>query len=475
MDTSSIGEYLKRLRLRANYTQSEVGKHISVTDKAISRWESGQGMPELGNLVVIADLFGVKVDDILHCNEKVFESGEKKDGGNAESAAENTVFKSVSADSQTSQNAMSGEKAANIQSAAASGRTLELAKDAPAKESPKRISAFDKYQAVIFAAILTMGIFLAVYIPYLEDFGPHLRETTTPIIIFIFLAFLYVALPFVSKFFPKKVGLICKITLSALCAVTALVLSILLVFFKGAEYGDYGNYLSAGTGAIGAAVFFLLFTSSLLYVLTEFFENDFIQMILRIACAVIGGVMIILGIVGTVKLGREDFFELVRGFPDAFISLCSIVFGLISIAFALRELKIIGMGVTTTVLLFLPSLLFIIGCFNSMDLFETYFRTNAYNHLLLLAISSLAPAVQSIGFLLEKTKHARNARLITTVIAFLLLIPCIYYTLDIFALNVYLKAVNFNTAVFLRIAVIIAAIANYAVLFIPERKGEKAL
>lgn len=77
MDNDVIGEYLKRLRLRAGYTQADLGNYINVTDKAISRWESGVGMPEIGNLMVLAKLFGVTVDDILNCNEKVFEnSGE---------------------------------------------------------------------------------------------------------------------------------------------------------------------------------------------------------------------------------------------------------------------------------------------------------------------------------------------------------------------------------------------------------------
>ena len=72
MDSKEVGEYLKRLRLRAGYTQSYTANAVNVTDKAISRWESGIGFPEISNLMVLAKLYCVSVDDILNCNETVF-------------------------------------------------------------------------------------------------------------------------------------------------------------------------------------------------------------------------------------------------------------------------------------------------------------------------------------------------------------------------------------------------------------------
>ncbi len=66
-----------------------------------------------------------------------------------------------------------------------------------------------------------------------------------------------------------------------------------------------------------------------------------------------------------------------------------------------------------------------------------------------------------------------RSRRITAVISLLLLIPCIYYTFDVLALDVYLGSQNYIVAVLLRVAVIFAAIASYVTLFIPSRKGEE--
>lgn len=456
MDTNAIGEYLKRLRLRANYTQSEVGKHINVTDKAISRWESGQGMPELGNLVVIAELFGVTVDDILHCNEKVFESSES--GGQNGAASE-----SVESGEQEKRQTESESESAKAVSEA---------------KSRSGASLFDKFQSVILSAALTLGIFVSLCLPYFEDnlYSHVMRGTIFPIIMFIVFAFLYAALPFVSRFLPKKTGLISKTALSAACAVTALVLTLIFAaYYNGAEYADeFGREMTAAAASLGAAVLFLLFVSSLMYSLTEFFRKELAKKIIFYVCAGLGGIMVILGIVGITKQNC-DFIDLLTGYPDAFMTLCCLLFGLISIAFALRSLNIAGMGVTTTVLLFMPAVLFIFGSFNLLELFESYFPTRTYNQTLLCGIAALSPAVRAIGYNLEKTKYAKNAARITAVIAFLLFIACAYYTFDIFSLNAYLDMPNINTVVFLRISVFIAATAYFAATFIPERKGEKAL
>lgn len=60
-----IGEILRRLRTERGFTQTEVASAISVTSQAVSKWENGSGMPDVSQLVPLADFFGVTVDCIL--------------------------------------------------------------------------------------------------------------------------------------------------------------------------------------------------------------------------------------------------------------------------------------------------------------------------------------------------------------------------------------------------------------------------
>ena len=48
MDKKNTGKLIKEARLRKNYTQSELGDLIGVSNKAISRWENGESFPDAG-------------------------------------------------------------------------------------------------------------------------------------------------------------------------------------------------------------------------------------------------------------------------------------------------------------------------------------------------------------------------------------------------------------------------------------------
>ena len=62
---AKTGIYLARLRRQAGYTQVEAAQKLHVSNKAVSKWESGKGLPEIGILPAIAALYGVTVDEIL--------------------------------------------------------------------------------------------------------------------------------------------------------------------------------------------------------------------------------------------------------------------------------------------------------------------------------------------------------------------------------------------------------------------------
>lgn len=65
----SIGANIKRKRLERNLTQEEVASHIGVSFQAISKWERGDGYPDIEMLPVLADYFAVSVDELLGVSE----------------------------------------------------------------------------------------------------------------------------------------------------------------------------------------------------------------------------------------------------------------------------------------------------------------------------------------------------------------------------------------------------------------------
>ena len=60
-----IARNLSELRRRAGMTQQDLAAELNYTDKAISKWERGESVPDILILKQIADLFGVTVDYLL--------------------------------------------------------------------------------------------------------------------------------------------------------------------------------------------------------------------------------------------------------------------------------------------------------------------------------------------------------------------------------------------------------------------------
>ena len=50
MDKKKTGNLIREARQRKNYTQSELGRMLGVTNKAVSRWENGESFPDIGVL-----------------------------------------------------------------------------------------------------------------------------------------------------------------------------------------------------------------------------------------------------------------------------------------------------------------------------------------------------------------------------------------------------------------------------------------
>lgn len=65
MDTKKIGEFLKELRKQNNMTQEQLGEQIGVTNKTISRWETGSYMPPIEYLKLLSDIYQISINEII--------------------------------------------------------------------------------------------------------------------------------------------------------------------------------------------------------------------------------------------------------------------------------------------------------------------------------------------------------------------------------------------------------------------------
>ena len=61
----TIAKNLIMLRTEAKLTQLQLAEKLNYSDKAVSKWERGEAIPDLRVLIKLADIYNIKVDDII--------------------------------------------------------------------------------------------------------------------------------------------------------------------------------------------------------------------------------------------------------------------------------------------------------------------------------------------------------------------------------------------------------------------------
>lgn len=61
MDMVKMGSLLAELRKERNLTQAELGEKLGVTNKTISRWETGNYMPSVEMLEELSTMYGLSL------------------------------------------------------------------------------------------------------------------------------------------------------------------------------------------------------------------------------------------------------------------------------------------------------------------------------------------------------------------------------------------------------------------------------
>lgn len=65
MDQNKIGAFISQLRKEKNMTQKDLAEKLGVTDRAISKWENGRGMPEVSLMKPLCDVLGITINELL--------------------------------------------------------------------------------------------------------------------------------------------------------------------------------------------------------------------------------------------------------------------------------------------------------------------------------------------------------------------------------------------------------------------------
>ena len=87
MDLRNIGKFIADLRKERGLTQEQLGEKIGVTNKTVSRWETGVYLPPADALLALGELFGVSMNEIL--------SGKRLNDADYKEAAEENLKQAI--------------------------------------------------------------------------------------------------------------------------------------------------------------------------------------------------------------------------------------------------------------------------------------------------------------------------------------------------------------------------------------------
>lgn len=65
MDQVKIGKFIQASRNELGLTQRDVAERLNISDKTVSKWETGKGLPEVSLMMPLCEIFGISVNELL--------------------------------------------------------------------------------------------------------------------------------------------------------------------------------------------------------------------------------------------------------------------------------------------------------------------------------------------------------------------------------------------------------------------------
>lgn len=101
MDQVKIGRFIAEMRKQQNLTQREFADILNISDKTVSKWECGNGMPELSLMLPICKIFKINLNELF--------SGEKLTDADYKQKAEENLMKLVKEAEEMKKNIVGGK------------------------------------------------------------------------------------------------------------------------------------------------------------------------------------------------------------------------------------------------------------------------------------------------------------------------------------------------------------------------------
>ena len=78
MDNDRFARTIKNARIKKGYTQSQLAELLNVSNKTISKWETGRGYPDITLLAEITSVLKLDYEELLQSNEYIIQKRKKK-------------------------------------------------------------------------------------------------------------------------------------------------------------------------------------------------------------------------------------------------------------------------------------------------------------------------------------------------------------------------------------------------------------
>lgn len=70
MDSKKVGSFIAKLRKEKGLTQAALAEKLNLSNRAVSKWENGDGLPDISVLPELSEALGVTVDELLNGEKK---------------------------------------------------------------------------------------------------------------------------------------------------------------------------------------------------------------------------------------------------------------------------------------------------------------------------------------------------------------------------------------------------------------------
>ena len=160
-----IAQRLAEMRRAKGYSQEELAEKLGLSRQAVSKWERAESSPDTGNIIALAKLYGVTIDELLRIDDDVaddvaFESRDRASSADAQAQAAADQARAAAAQAQAAAAAVQAQPAA----AAEQAQPADCPPPTPQRRERGQWVAFP-YPVLCAIVFLLAGFFLEAWHP----------------------------------------------------------------------------------------------------------------------------------------------------------------------------------------------------------------------------------------------------------------------------------------------------------------------